>query len=55
MLAVKMNRNSVRMSGVQVRTHLRPTAGSTIVSRTNSTTASSTFIRPVGSNRCWRT
>ena len=36
--AQRMKTKNVRISGVQVFTHLRPTLGSTIESRTNSTT-----------------
>src|SRR5205823_5321587 len=46
--AQRMKTKKVRMSGVHVFTHLRPTLGSTMVSRTNSTTHSIPFIRPDG-------
>ena len=52
--AQRMKTKKVRMSGVHVFTHLRPTLGSTMVSRTNSTTHSIPFIRPDGSGRSWR-
>ena len=42
---------NVSMSGVQVLTHLRPTFGCTISSRTYSTTASSALMNPVGTGR----
>ena len=47
--------NSVRMKGVQVPTHFFPTLGSTMESRTYSTTASSAFMNPDGTGRsCFR-
>ncbi len=53
--AHRMKTKNVRMSGVQVATHLRPTFGSTISSRTNTTTASRAFMKPVGTSlRCFR-
>ncbi len=45
----------VRISGVHVFTHFRPTFGSVISSRTNSTTNSSAFMNPFGTRRsCFR-
>jgi SH3-like domain-containing protein len=49
-LALRMNRNSVSTNGVQTAVHLRPTFGSTMLSRTNRTTASSAFMKPVGTS-----
>ncbi len=43
-----MKKNNVRIRGVQVWTHLRPTFGCTTSSRTKSTTASMAFMNPVG-------
>ena len=43
-----MKTKNVRISGVQVLTHFLPTFGCTIESRTNSTTASSAFMKPDG-------
>ena len=50
-LAARMKKKKVRTSGVQLFTHLRPTLGCTISSRTNSTTASRPFMNPEGMRR----
>ena len=53
--APRMKKKSVSSSGVQVLTHFLPTFGSTIESRTNSTSASRPFMNPVGILRsCFR-
>jgi hypothetical protein len=49
-----MNTKKVSASGAHVCTHLRPTFGSTIESRTNSTTASRPFMKPDGTRVSWR-
>ncbi len=57
MLAPRMKKKNVRKSGVHVTTHFDPTLGCEIESRTNSTTASSAFMDPVGTGRscsCFR-
>ena len=49
--AQRMKMKNVRISGVQVLTHLRPTFGCTISSRTYRTTASRALMNPVGTGR----
>ena len=53
-VGARMKKKSVSSSGVQVFTHLRPTFGSTMPSRTNSTMLSSAFMKPEGTRRSWR-
>ena len=54
-LAHKMKTKSVSTRGVQVLTHFLPTLGSTMESRTYSTTASRAFMKPEGMGRsCFR-
>ena len=49
-LAKKIKNKNVNISGAQLLTHLGPTFGLTIVSRTKVTTISIRFIKPDGIN-----